>query len=36
MPIDDGQLALGHLQRVYLVETDGPRHRKVQIRVLGQ
>ncbi|MDR3070718.1 MAG: secondary thiamine-phosphate synthase enzyme YjbQ [Propionibacteriaceae bacterium] len=36
IPIDDGKLQLGHLQRIYFVETSGPRHRTVEVRVLGQ
>ncbi|MDR1237332.1 MAG: YjbQ family protein [Propionibacteriaceae bacterium] len=36
LPIDGGKLGLGHLQRVFFVEADGPRQRKVQLRVLGQ
>lgn len=34
--IEDGQLALGQWQGVYLAEFDGPRRRKVWVRVVGE
>jgi secondary thiamine-phosphate synthase enzyme len=34
--IKDGQLALGQWQGVYLAEFDGPRRRKVWVRVVGE
>jgi secondary thiamine-phosphate synthase enzyme len=36
LPVEDGKLALGHLQRIFFVETDGPRQRHVEVRVMGQ
>ncbi len=35
IPIIDGQLALGTWQRVFLVELDRPRDRKVLVNVVG-
>ena len=34
--IEDGQLVLGQWQGVYLAEFDGPRRRKVWVRVVGE
>lgn len=33
--VADGRLVLGQWQRLFLVELDGPRERRVSIRVLG-
>lgn len=33
--VAEGRLALGRWQRIFLVELDGPRERRVSIRVLG-
>ena len=35
IPVIDGRAALGHYQRVFLVELDHPRLRKVLVTVLG-
>jgi secondary thiamine-phosphate synthase enzyme len=36
VPIEDGQLLLGEWQRIFLVELDGPRHkREVLIQTVG-
>jgi secondary thiamine-phosphate synthase enzyme len=35
LPILDGRLALGQWQRVFLVELDHPRQRRVLVNVLG-
>lgn len=34
VPVDDGQLALGTWQAIYLCEFDGPRSRRVLIKLL--
>ncbi len=31
LPIEDGKLKLGSLQRIFFVETSGPRNRKVRV-----
>lgn len=33
--VDGGALVLGHAQRVYFVEFDGPRQRKFHVQVMG-
>jgi hypothetical protein len=33
--IDDGQLVLGHSQKIYFFEFDGPRKRQIYVQVLG-
>ena len=33
--IDDGRLVLGTWQGIYFCEYDGPRHRKVYVKVMG-
>ena len=33
--IKDGRLVLGTWQRIFFCEYDGPRHRKVHVKVLG-
>ncbi|MEA3283056.1 MAG: secondary thiamine-phosphate synthase enzyme YjbQ [Euryarchaeota archaeon] len=35
MPVEDGKLALGTWQSVFFVELDGPRHRKLTVRIVG-
>jgi secondary thiamine-phosphate synthase enzyme len=35
IPFEDGRLALGRWQGVYLCEFDGPRERKVVVQVIG-
>ena len=35
VPFEDGRLALGRWQGVYLCEFDGPRERKVVVQVIG-
>lgn len=34
IPLDDGQLALGDLQTIFLCEFDGPRRRRVLVTVV--
>jgi secondary thiamine-phosphate synthase enzyme len=34
--VDGGKLGLGHSQKIYFWEFDGPRQRSVQVKVLGQ
>jgi len=34
LPVDDGDLALGQWQRVFLCEFDGPRRRQVRVTVV--
>lgn len=34
--IDNGRLVLGTWQGIYFCEYDGPRHRKVYIKVMGE
>jgi secondary thiamine-phosphate synthase enzyme len=34
IPLDDGELALGSLQRVFFCELDGPRRRRVRLQLL--
>lgn len=34
--IEQGKLGIGHSQKVYFWEFDGPRKRTVQVKVLGQ
>lgn len=36
MPVAGGKLERGTWQNIFLVELDGPRHRKVVVKVLGQ
>lgn len=35
VPIENGELALGNWQRVFMCEFDGPRRRRLQIMVMG-
>ncbi|KAF5413983.1 MAG: hypothetical protein C5S48_10465 [Candidatus Methanogaster sp.] len=35
MPVENGKLALGTWQSVLFVELDGPRHRKLLVRIVG-
>jgi len=35
IPIDDGHLALGTWQAIYLCEFDGPRTRKVHVKIVS-
>ena len=34
--IDDGRLVLGTWQGIYFCEYDGPRHRKVYVKIMGE
>ena len=34
--IEDGKIGLGHSQKIYFWEFDGPRKRSIQIKVLGK
>ena len=34
--IDDGRLVLGTWQGIYFCEFDGPRHRKVYVKIMGE
>jgi secondary thiamine-phosphate synthase enzyme len=36
VPLDDGRLALGRWQGIFLIELDGPRERDVEVRVIGR
>ena len=36
MIIDDGRLVLGTWQGIYFCEFDGPRHRKVYVKIMGE
>ena len=33
--VEDGQLVLGHSQKIYFFEFDGPRKRQIYVQVLG-
>ena len=35
LPVEDGRLVLGSWQGIYLAEFDGPRRRKVMIKVIA-
>lgn len=35
LPVEHGQLALGTWQAVFFCEFDGPRHRNINIKILG-
>ena len=35
MPIEKGELALGTWQNVFFVELDGPRNRRLTVRIVG-
>ncbi|ASI99056.1 secondary thiamine-phosphate synthase enzyme YjbQ [Thermococcus celer] len=35
VPIENGELLLGAWQRILFIELDGPRHRKVLVKVCG-
>lgn len=35
VPLRDGKLSLGKFQRIVLVEFEGPRHRKIEVRLLA-
>ena len=35
MPVENGELALGTWQSVFFVELDGPRNRKLTVRIVG-
>lgn len=34
--VEEGKLGLGHSQKIYFWEFDGPRKRSVQVKVIGQ
>jgi secondary thiamine-phosphate synthase enzyme len=34
--LDAGKLGLGHSQKIYFWEFDGPRKRSVQVKVMGK
>jgi thiamine phosphate synthase YjbQ (UPF0047 family) len=36
VPIVNGQLLLGHWQRLFLVELDRPREREVVVQLVGE
>jgi secondary thiamine-phosphate synthase enzyme len=36
VPVENGDLALGRWQALYLVEGDGPRERQLRVTVLGE
>ena len=36
VPVDDGRLALGTWQGIYLAEFDGPRQRRVIVKLLAE
>lgn len=36
LPIERGNLLLGSWQRIMLTEFDGPRHRRVNVTIVGQ
>ncbi len=36
VPVIDGKLVLGTWQRIFFAELDGPRHRNVDVTVLGK
>ncbi len=36
VPVEDGRPALGTWQRIFLVELDGPRRRRIKIQVMGE
>jgi secondary thiamine-phosphate synthase enzyme len=36
VPVSSGQLDLGEWQRIFLIELDGPRDRRVNVRVIGR
>ncbi len=36
IPIENGELMLGRWQGVFFVEFDGPRNRKVYIKIIGE
>lgn len=36
VPVADGNLALGTWQSVFLIEMDGPRSRRLGVRILGE
>lgn len=36
IPVTGGQLERGTWQNIFLVELDGPRHRKVVVKVIGR
>jgi secondary thiamine-phosphate synthase enzyme len=35
VPIEEGRLALGRWQGIFFCEFDGPRERKLQVKILG-
>jgi len=35
VPVEDGELTLGTWQRILFIELDGPRHRRVLVKVCG-
>ena len=35
VPVQDGKLALGEFQRVVLLEFEGPRKRRIEMRLLA-
>ena len=36
IPVIDGKLVLGTWQRIFFAELDGPRHRSVDVTLIGQ
>lgn len=36
IPVDKGKLALGRWQRILFVELDGPRKRRISVRIIGE
>lgn len=36
MNVIEGKLQLGHWQRIFLAELDRPRHRNVQMQIMGE
>lgn len=35
VPVEGGNMVLGTWQRIQLIELDGPRHRRVNVTLLG-
>lgn len=36
VPVEDGELALGRWQGIFVIDFDGPREREVEISVIGE
>ena len=36
IPVEKGKLALGRWQRILFVELDGPRKRRISVRIIGE